>query len=150
MVLLCIGLLGCDPQKVYESDINFEGKIWDMNETPVFAFKLEQTKTVDIIFKLRNDLDYPFQNLYIQYVFKTAEGKELKKDLMNLTLFDTKTGIPTGTGNSIFQNRTVLLSSETLSPGNYEIELAQYMREDKLAGVYSAGIRVEESMGKDN
>lgn len=147
---MVIVIMGCDPKKVHESDMSFQDKNWDMNETPVFSFELEEAETVDIYFKIRNDLDYPFQNLYLQYTFRTDEGSELKKDLVNLPLFDAKTGVPLGKGSSVFQHRSLLISSETLAAGNYEIELAQYMRNKALKGIYSVGIRIEESEVSEN
>lgn len=145
LILMAISFSGCDRNKVYEADISFEEKTWDMNKIPAFSFELEHTKTVDIFFKMRNDLDYPFQNLYVQYTFRKQKGNELKKDLVNLSLFNAKTGVPLGKGSSVFQNRAILLTSQTLAAGSYEVELAQYMRNEALNGVYSIGIRVEES-----
>ncbi len=143
--LLVIVIMGCDPKKLYESDLSFVEKNWDMNETPVFSFELQEAETVDIYFKIRNDLDYPYQNLYIQYTLRTDKGSELRKNLVNLSLFDAKTGVPLGKGGSIFQHRSVLIASEMLAAGTYEIELAQYMRNKALTGIYSVGVRIEET-----
>lgn len=145
-LLLFLLVAACDSKKVYEDDHSFEGKSWSMNELPEFGFEIEEAGLKNVIFKFRNELGYPYQNLYVKYYLYDGNGNELRSDLINLQLFDEVTGAPLGEGNSIFQYTRPLLESYNFSePGQYNIRIAHYMRTEELAGSLSAGIRIEQA-----
>lgn len=144
-LLLFLLVAACDSKKVYEDDHSFEDKSWSMNELPEFEFEIEDAGLKNVIFKFRNELSYPYQNLYVKHYLFDADGNELHSDLINLELFDEVTGAPLGEGNSIFQYARPLLQDYNFSKtGQYSIRIAHYMRTEELAGSLSAGIRVEQ------
>ncbi|OEK06451.1 gliding motility lipoprotein GldH [Roseivirga misakiensis] len=139
-------MMGCDSGRVYEADHDFEELTWNMDSIPDFQFSIEDTAPKDIIFKIRNSLDFPFRNCYMKYTLADTLGNTLKSELINLKLFDEKTGKPFGKGNSVFQHAETILSDYNFpKPGTYILSVAQYMRTTELAGTYSIGVRVEET-----
>ena len=144
ILFLLLFLTGCDSQKVFEADVSFEKAIWSMNDMPEFDFKIDETEAKDLVFKIRNNLDYPYQNIYFTYYLLNEKGEELASELISIQLFDEVTGKPLGEGNSIYQSSEILLKGYTFDePGLYHFRLAQYMRTEKLQGVLSLGIRIE-------
>ncbi|MFY0593627.1 gliding motility lipoprotein GldH [Roseivirga sp.] len=149
IVLLCLLLfVGCDTNRVYEADYDFDELSWHMDTIPNFQFEVEDTAPKDLIFKIRNSLDFPFRNCYVKYDLSDTLGNTLTSDLINIELFDEKTGKPFGSGNSVFQHSEVFLEGFNFpESGTYNLSLTQYMRKTDLIGTYSLGLRVEESSG---
>jgi len=150
LLVLCVLLfVGCDSGRVYESDHDFDGLSWHMDSIPSFQFTIDDTTPKDVVFKIRNSLDFPFRNCYITYMLEDSLGNTLKSELINMALFDEKTGEPFGKGNSVFQHAQTILSNYSFpDAGTYNLRLAQYMRRTDLVGTYSIGVRVEEARKK--
>lgn len=147
LVLIALMVLaGCDPDRVYESDYDFETQKWHMDTIPSFTFKIQDADPKDVVLKIRNSLDFPYRNCYITYFLEDSTGTTLQSDLVNLQLFDESTGKPFGKGNSIYQHAESILESFSFpGPGEYRLRLAQYMRKTDLEGTYSVGVRLTES-----
>lgn len=144
--VLALWAMACDGTGVYEESYTFEGKTWHLDSIPSFEFEIEDRQTKDIYITLRNSISYPNQNLYMTFFLEDSTGNQLETSLVNLDLFDIKTGKPFGSGNSIFQHRLKVLSDYTFpTSGIYRFRVAQYMREISLPEVHSVGLRVEES-----
>lgn len=117
-----------------------------MDDIPVFQFEIEDSNPKNVILKFRSDLDYPLQNIYITYYLIDSKGEELASELINIPLFDEITGKPLGEGNSVYQYSSTILSDYTFpNAGKHSLKIAQYMRLETLEGVYSVGVRVENS-----
>ncbi|WP_305981655.1 gliding motility lipoprotein GldH [Roseivirga thermotolerans] len=143
---LLLFVWACDAQRVFEDDQSFEQKSWHMNEMPEFSFEIDDTTPKNIYFKLRNDLEYPFQNLYVTYYLLDEQNEQVTSDLINISLFDEVSGKPLGKGSSIYQSSERILEGYSFpQPGKYTFRVAQYMRSESLAGVHSVGVRVEEA-----
>ena len=148
ILLFCLLLLAysCGASRVFEDDQSFDNHSWDMDNMPQFTFEIENTGPKAIIFKLRTDLDFPNQNLYITYYLLNDQGQEIASKLVNIPLFDEITGKPLGKGNSIYQYTTTILENFSFpATGDYTFKVVQYMRSESLAGVHSVGLRIEES-----
>lgn len=149
LTMLLLLFVGCDSGRVYESDYDFEDQSWHMDTIPSFEFQIEDVRPKEIILKMRNSLDFPFRNCYLTYFLEDSTGNVLKTDLVNIELFDEKTGKPFGKGNSVFQHAEPILKSYDFpQAGNYKVRLVQYMRKADLVGTYSVGVRIEESSNK--
>jgi len=144
--LLILLIVGCDTERVYESDYDFEGQSWHMDTIPVFEFTIDEVTHNDVLLKIRNSLDFPFRNCYMTYYLEDSAGNVLSSDLVNIKLFDETTGKPFGKGNSVFQHsETILTRYDFPASGTYRVRIAQYMRKTTLEGTYSIGVRIEES-----
>lgn len=137
----------CDSERVFEDDQSFENHSWHMDNMPQFSFEIDDTSAMNIYFKMRNDLEYPFQNIYLTYYLLDEAGEEIASELVNIELFDEITGKPQGKGNSIYQSSEAILTSYSFpKAGEYTLKFAQYMRSESLAGVHSVGVRIEEGL----
>ncbi len=146
LLLLLLFVFSCDTNRVFESDIDFENEIWLMDSTAIFEFEVADQLPKDLMIKLRTDLTYPYQNCYVNFKLKDGAGSVLVEHMASLQLFDEKTGKPQGKGNSVYQFKESLISEYRFeSQGKYTLELTQYMRMSELNGVYSVGLRVQDS-----
>jgi gliding motility-associated lipoprotein GldH len=70
----------------------------------------------------------------------------MEDKLLNIKLFEAKTGKPFGNQQSDIYAHQMLLADSVFFPrkGKFSIELKQYMREKELVGMVSVGIRIEQ------
>jgi len=144
--ILCIGLSACDRQRIYEKNIDFEERIWIYDSVPSFTFEIKDTaESYNLYYNIRNSLDYPFHNLYLNYALKDSTEVVLSTELNDISLFDVKTGAPKGDGlGDIFDHQVMFLDAfKFKKTGMYEIEIQQFMRRDSLPEIMSLGLRVE-------
>lgn len=148
LVLFALTLLmlsGCDPNRVYEQNIDLaEGK-WAIDNAPVFTFEIKDaTHTYNIYFNVRYDLQYDFYNLYLRHQLTGPDGEQLSSGLHELLLMDLKTGKPLGKGSSdVYDLQALVLKNVSFAKaGTYKLRLTQYMRRDPLPYVQAIGIRV--------
>lgn len=151
LLFLFVGttLTSClDKDRVYEKNVDFTQKYWDIDSVPAFTFTIpDSTKVYDIYWNVRNTTTYPYRNLYITYYLEDSLGTPLSSALHDMTLFDPTTGEPYGDGFGGIYNHQFLALPQHKFPnkGKYQIKLKQYMRTDSLPEILSVGVRVEES-----
>ena len=138
-------LTGCDPNRVYEQNVDFAEGNWAIDNAPEFTFDIKDTShAYNIYFNVRYSLQYEFYNLYLRHQLIGPEGEQVSSDLHELLLMDDKTGKPLGKGSSdMYDLQTLALKNVTFSKiGTYKIRLIQYMRRDPLPHVQAVGVRV--------
>jgi len=138
-------LTGCDPNRVYEQNVDFADGKWAIDNAPVFTFEIEDaSQAYNIYFNVRYDLQYDFYNLYLRHQLTGPDGEQLSSGLHELLLMDPKTGKPLGKGSSdVYDLQTLMLKDISFAkPGTYKLRLTQYMRRDPLPYVQAAGIRI--------
>ena len=95
------------------------------------------------ILAIRYDDKYEYNNLYVRFLLRDSVDKVLMDSLLNIHLFDPKTGKPLGQG---FGNRRIRY--DTLPGGLIQakstFQFIQYMRKDTLAGIESIGLKINE------
>jgi gliding motility-associated lipoprotein GldH len=146
LLILAFALINsCDRNRVYEEVYDFEEGIWNMDTIPAFNFEITDNAPKRVLINVRNSIEFRTQNLYLTYYLMDNKGNQLKSELVNVQLFDAKTGKPLGKGNSIFQHEVDILSNYNFpSVGKYQIKIVQYMREANLENVPSVGVRLEQ------
>lgn len=138
---------GCNQNRVFEKNTDFESVSWPINSVQEFKFDITDTsKKYDVFFNVRNALQYEYYNLYLKHTLIGPDGKPISSLLHEMILMDKKTGKPLGDGaGDIFDHRFLALKNQTFaSPGTYTIKLQQYMRRDPLPGIMAVGVRVDE------
>ena len=142
----------CDSNRIYETNKDFSDRTWKITDTAQFQFDIKDLgPKYNILYTVRNSLDYPYSRLFVTYHLQDSTGKELEKKLISGYLFEEKTGRPMGTSGlgDIYDHRFSLISDyEFRKPGKYKVTLQQYMRTDTLEGVLAVGVRVEKSEGQ--
>jgi gliding motility-associated lipoprotein GldH len=147
-------LFSCgDPNRVFELNQEIDGG-WKRSESIDFEFEIENTKQAyNLIYNVRNSLDYKYRNLYLKYVLEDSVGNKLTGGLQQVYLFHPKTGVPTGkesgqTGKSlgdIYDHQFPCMKKVTFQEaGKYRFRVFHYMRgKDVLENILAIGLRVE-------
>ncbi|MCS7003845.1 MAG: gliding motility lipoprotein GldH [Cytophagales bacterium] len=142
----CIGVLlmmiSCRSDIIFESYYNTLENQWIYDSIYTFHFSVKQNAKYDIFYNIRNTVEYPFANLYVQYKF-LYNDVVLDSGLHEHFLMDQKTGFPLGRSVGSFYDHLIpLFVSRYLLEGNYTIQLRQYMREDTLQGITAVGATI--------
>lgn len=139
----------CDPNRVYERNVDFDQRFWAVGEQPQFEFVIDDIASkYNLYVNVRNEVSYPNANLYFTYYLSDTANKVLDKKLMSEFLFDVKTGKPFGTSvlGDIYHHRFPILRNYSFQKsGKYSVRFEQFMRADTLQGILSIGLRVERS-----
>ncbi|MTI22034.1 gliding motility lipoprotein GldH [Fulvivirga sp. RKSG066] len=148
-MVLAVAFSACDDNRLYEKNVDFNERVWVADSAATFTFNIEDSdQPYNLYLNIRNTNTYPYHNLYVKYVFQdSASSQVINEELVNKNLFNEKTGKPYGSGlGDIFSHQFILLENyEFEEAGIYQIQLKQFMRQDTLEGIVSAGIRVEKA-----
>lgn len=137
---------GCDSQRVFEGKKDFSEKYWVFNDPAEFEFEIDNSEKVyNLLFNIRNTSKYQYQNIYLQYYLEDSTGRLISKELKNIQLFNSITGVPLGQGlGDILDIEKTFLEKYTFeNPGLYKLRIDQFMRQDSLPEILSVGLRVE-------
>lgn len=147
LFLFFLLLFGCDSNRVFENYQEFKDKAWNIQEPAEFEFTIsDASKKYNVLYNVRNSLDYPFARLFIEYTLTDSTGAELSKKLLSNYLFDQKTGRPLGRSGlgDVYDHQFLLLQNQSFqNTGKYHIRLEQFNRLDTLTGILAIGVRVE-------
>jgi gliding motility-associated lipoprotein GldH len=145
-------LISCNGNRIYEENVKMKNRIWDVHQPAVFRFSIEDIHDpYDFYFNLRNSILYPYQNIYLNYSLSDTLGNIFKTDLVNIKLFNPKTGEPLGDGlGDIFDHRYRVIDHYRFNnPGVYQMKINHYMRPDSLREIMSVGLRIEKTDEKE-
>ncbi len=148
LVLFVVLLTACGGSATFEAKQDFKEKYWLKNEPVVFHFAIEETAPhYDFHYFIRNSLEYPYQNIYLQYYLEDSSGNVVARQLNNVELFNPKTGKPLGDGvGDVFNlEKTFLARYQFPYPGEYTLRIDQYMRQDTLRHIHTVGFILSES-----
>jgi gliding motility-associated lipoprotein GldH len=143
--LLIVGWLlsSCDANRVYENYRDFKEGTWNQEEGVSFDIQEIQPQSTVPVLSIRYTDNYEFHNLYIRFVQEDSTATILQDTLVNISLFDPKSGKPVGKG---FGNRhtvyDTLLRGGKIYPHTAQVTVWQYMRKDRLEGIESVGIKL--------
>jgi gliding motility-associated lipoprotein GldH len=146
--------VSCDQERLYEKNIDFDGRYWPVSEKPVFEFEIKDTvQAYNLYGNVRNSLSYPYARIFITYYLQDTAGVVLEKELASHLLFDEKTGKPHGESGlgDLYDHRIPLkLNYRFPRQGKYHVLFEQYMRTDTLGGILAVGLRVEKVSSTTN
>ncbi len=144
--ILFLLLVGCEPNRVFEKNIEISKSNWDMNQPVSFEVTIEDTTSPhDFFINVRNSGHYQFSNLYL-FVNTILPGNEIMRDTVELILADAD-GKWRGSGlGDIWDNR-ILFKNNVIFPisGTYQFTLYHAMRTEILPGIMDVGIRIQKS-----
>lgn len=151
------GIYACDESRVFEQNKDIADHAWHKDSTLHFEAEIpEASIPYHIYYNIRNSVDYPAQNLYLNIEVQDSTGQVLTRDLNNIELFNPKTGKPYGSGlGDIFDHQVRVFENFTFPyAGTYLIEIRQQMRDkvmvdNRLPSVVSVGIRIEKAISKE-
>jgi len=146
-IIALLLVFGCDSKRVFEDNAEFKDRKWKLAQFARFNFKITDTTTsYNLFLNVRNSVDYPYARLFVNYELLSQDSSSLSKKMISCYLFDQKTGRPFGTSGigDIFDHQFPILSNFSFKkPGQYKMNLQQFMRMDTIPGILAIGIRVE-------
>ncbi|MFT5618917.1 MAG: gliding motility-associated lipoprotein GldH [Arenicella sp.] len=136
----------CQEKAIYNQYADLDDGNWELNSLIDFEFEIENaSKPVNLFYNIRNDVSYPFYNLYVKYELTDPNGKILRSNMHEANLMDPTTGAPIGTGESLFDNQILLLKNfQFPESGKYKFSIKQYMREEKIEGIWAVGLTIKD------
>lgn len=142
---LVIAFTACDQDKFFDESLSLAGDQWPKDEALSFAINIDDTVSPYRFFiNVRNSTSYRYNNIYF---FLTTEypGGGFSQDTIECQLA-AKDGSWLGKGTGSYRDNRIFIRENILFPrkGTYTLRLRQAMREDVLAGISEAGIRLEE------
>lgn len=151
LLTVLLTLTACDPDRVFEQNIDFKDYSWDVQQKPSFTFQIQDTVArYNLFFNVRNASAYGYYNLYLKQTLIGPAGPVGRPRLHELILMDPKTGEPRGSGTGdIFDHQLLALPRMKFrQAGAYTLTLEQYMRQEQLPGLMAVGLRVAKVMPK--
>lgn len=151
LMILLLGLISCDSNRVFDEYQSFENNIWLRSNSVEFQITITDTISKNNLFlNLRNDKDYEFSNLFIIAQISFPDGSRVI-DTLEYEMTD-KVGNFLGSGytdikeNKLFYKENVRFNQI----GLYSVKVEQAMRKigniqalDSLRGVTDLGFRIE-------
>ena len=139
--VLIIGTSSCSEERVFEEFKPIVSQNWGMEDSLEFDLgKIDPSEHQSLI-ALRFNEKYSFSNCYVRVLSKDSLGSIIENKLINVPLFDSKTGEPLGEG---FGSTYTLYDSLPFQfrEGTKSIILLQYMRENQLQGIEAVGLKI--------
>lgn len=140
-LVLLTAAFSCSGDRVYEEFHSFNTNSWNEKDTVAFDLKDLKEKGGKKLIGVRYNEEYPFSNCYIRVISKDSTGNILDNKLINVPLFDSKSGQPKGGG---FGNTFTLYDTLPfeLAEQTSELEFLQYMRQEDLPGLEAVGLKI--------
>ncbi|MBD8490334.1 gliding motility lipoprotein GldH [Echinicola sp. CAU 1574] len=144
LALILTSFSACNNSRVYEEYQGMQKMSWAVTDTVTFEVDSHKERKVLSTFRVKYNDSYDYQNLYVRYILKDSLNNTLDNELLNLNLFDPKTGKPLGEGfgNAFTQIDTLPLKNLSTN-SKIKVQLIQYMRSNELKGIESVGIKLE-------
>jgi gliding motility-associated lipoprotein GldH len=139
-------LFSCNTIDVFEKFESFPKNEWHVSKQPTFSFEVkDSTARYYIYFVIRHTDAYKYNNIWVNISTQSPAGTK-QTQLVNLKLADNIKGWLGAGMDDIFDSRIKITNAPVaLKAGVYNFTIAQAMRDEPLAAVLSAGIRVEKA-----
>ncbi|MFW2475672.1 MAG: gliding motility lipoprotein GldH [Sediminibacterium sp.] len=137
-------LFACGTNGVFEKSQRFPDQEWSTKSEPSVAFEVTDTNAFyNIYVVIRHTDAYRYNNIWVNIETKSP-GDSPRTQLLDISLADnTKGWLGTGMDDIFDRRARVTQQPIKLKKGIYTFKLKQAMREDPLAYILSAGVRVE-------
>lgn len=146
ILVLAICILACSDSKVYDRFIDLPETGWAVQQRIDFDLTIpSDTIAYDGFGRVRNESDYNWSRLFIQYVLLDSVGKVMDDRLLEFMLFDPKTGKAygkSGLGDIYDHELKIFEKYKFPARGKYKVRLTQMMRTDTLTGIHAVGVAV--------
>ncbi|MBC7643082.1 MAG: gliding motility lipoprotein GldH [Flavobacterium sp.] len=149
-ILVFVSLFSCDKKRVFDEYMSV-GSAWNKDSIVKFDLpKLETTKKYNLFINLRNNDNYPFNNLFLLVALENPDGLT-KVDTLEYEMANAN-GMLLGEGFSDTKE-SKLFYKENLKfdkKGVYKVRIQQAIRQNgkiagvkELNGVTEVGFRIE-------
>jgi gliding motility-associated lipoprotein GldH len=136
--------MSCDSKRFYEDNKKIEHGVWKRSDKIRFEVTIPDTlRGFDFFLNVRNDLDYPFANLFFFIDTQDPSGIT-SRDTVECQLADyAGKWLGKGVGSVKFNRFLFQKSFRFRHKGKYIFELEQAMRVNELKGIRDVGLRIE-------
>lgn len=144
---LLLTIVSCDDSVVYKAYEDIPDGMWYLKNKPQFKIEIkDSTQAYNIYYVLRNALQYPYYNLYLNREIVSPDGSK-SNVMQEIFLSNEITGRPYGNGlGDLFDHKILSLKNHKFEhAGTYTFTLSQSMRQNPLPFVLSVGISVEKA-----
>jgi gliding motility-associated lipoprotein GldH len=145
MSLTLLFFSSCDEAKLIDENKDLPGQEWFYKNKLVFDVNIEDTnKTYNIFLNLRVGNDYKYNNFFVM-VHQTSPSQKVSKERKEIVVIDESgKWLGSGLGDLYDFQVPIYPQYRFKEKGIYHFELEQNMREDTLAHLYAAGMRIED------
>lgn len=143
LVFVCFIWVGssCSGDRAYEEFHSFESVSWNEKDSVVFNLSELKERNGKNLIAVRFTGSFPFSNFYVRVISKDSTGIILENKLINIPLFDSKTGKPKGIGFG--DTYTFYDTLPFQVPANTDkLIYLQYMRNENIPGIEAIGFKV--------
>lgn len=136
-------MVSCNSDRIFEEYQGMPELHWKVADTVSFEVTTDDPNAILPMLGVRYNDTYPFHNLYVRYLLDDTLGNTLMDSLINIHLFDTKTGKPLGKGfGNVYTKYDSLPRVEVPADLPVNARFIQYMRADELEGIESIGLKI--------
>lgn len=147
--VLVVAISSCNPNRVFEKNIDIPNKIWSKDFKPEFEFEISDTNLIySLSVNVRHTNFYPFSNLWVMAYTTFPDGKTISSRV-ELPLAD-KDGKWFGDCLGDICDANISIQEKTLfnQIGKHKITFEQIMRNkslnvDELPAIMAIGLKVE-------
>ena len=133
-LFLILGLNSCSGDRIFEEFKALDSAAWNATDSINFDLNSLDLATQTSLIAIRFNESYKFSNCYVRIISKDSSNLILENRLVNMPLFDSKSGKPLGNGfgNTITKYDTIpfLLNQKTKI-----VTLLQYIRESQHSSI---------------
>ncbi len=136
-----MALTSCSGDRLFEEFKSVEENGWAVSDSIIFDLKKLDLADRKSLIALRYNESYDFSNCYIRIISMDSTQAIIGNQLINMPLFDSKTGRPLGDGfgNTYTHYDTIPF---ILKPETQKIAFVQYMRQNQLSGIEAVGLKI--------
>lgn len=143
VLALLVFLMGCDSSRLFEEYKGMDSGSWNLTDTVTFVVPKPFSDSRTLL-AIKYNNEYEFRNLYLTYFLKDSLNQTIESQLIEIPLFDSKSGRPLGKGygNTFTKFDTISIQSAVAFSS---IQMVQYMRTDQIKGIESLGLKIIKS-----
>ena len=146
---LIFTVVSCDKNQVFDEYKEFDGT-WKKNKKATFTFEQKDTTAVyNMFLNVRNNNEYPYNNLFLIVSLNQPDGKVLV-DTLEYQMANPD-GTLLGTGFSDIKESKLYFKEGVKFRGKYKVHIRQAVRESgkipgvqALEGITDVGFRIEQ------
>ena len=149
LILVTILLFSCDKKRVFD-EYKSVGSAWHKDSIVTFDLPvLDSTKRYDLFVNLRNNNNYPFNNLFLIVAIEMPNGFT-KVDTLEYQMANPD-GTLLGNGFTDIKESKLYLKEGVKFRGKYKVHIKQDVRQSgkipgvqELEGITDVGFRIEQ------
>ena len=139
---ICILFVSCSKKEIFSEFHSFYNSEWSQQETARFEIPIQDiTASYEVFCEIRNNNDYPFQNIWLFIDIQNPKG-EILSDTLPIELADMY-GKWRGKGIGLYtSSHSYKENIQYPDTGTYVYTIRQGMRINPLKGISDIGLRI--------